>query len=200
MSNNPFANPAGAAQPNAGQQQTANPFGAPRQEPAPQQQQTQQRPAANPNQEFGQPASGGGSVINKELWRSYIGHLLLFEVTEFRSQIPTDNGEADAVAATVHVIDLPDAPELHEDALVFPPPLVTQLKKTALAGGGMVLGRLKLYTTKAKRETVELGDHTPQDADTARKYLAWRAGQGMQQPAVTQQQAPAQQQSETPPW
>jgi hypothetical protein len=187
----------------------SNPFAKGPQAPAPQ---PQQGPA-----EFGQPNKrGDGARITQDHWRSFIGHLVLFEVHGIQLGVQTDNGPADAVEADVHVIDHPDEPQLFERALVFPPALVTATKEVRdenghlVAAAGqkpyMVLGRLAEYTTKAQRKTFQLADHSPEDVKTATDYLAWRRSQQVQQPQQAQpqqgQQAAAPQAGgqEQPPW
>lgn len=200
---NPFAPQQGQQQP--AQQGGGNPFAGGQQQPAapPQQQQApQQAPPQQPQggggnpfagggqaQQgqsqpggFDQPGRGSGDAITGQEWRDWVGALVLFEPKEFRQNVPTKNGEADAVLADVHVIDVDGGPIFKERAFVFPPALVTATKEAAKAGGGRILGRLNSYTTQAGRDTVELVDHTAQDAQTAARYLQWRAQQSMQQP------------------
>ncbi|MGH9247915.1 MAG: hypothetical protein ACRD0W_00120, partial [Acidimicrobiales bacterium] len=93
---NPFGQPPAQQQPPPPQQPPAgNPFAG--------QQQQQQTPASD---EFGQPGSGGGDRVSGDVWRSYVGSLVLFEVRRWLTDVNTENGVADAAMANVHVIDI----------------------------------------------------------------------------------------------
>jgi hypothetical protein len=199
---NPFA----PQQPAAG----GNPFGqqAPPQQPPPQQQAPPQQPppqqpagqnpfaggrgqqqASAPDDDFDQPGSGGGDRISAEVWRSYVGSLVLFEVKSWKLGVTTANGIADAAVANVHVIDINGGPLYHENAMVFTPAIRDALEEAASRGGGSVLGRITLVQSKqGNRDYPGLDPHTDVDKATARQYLAWRASQGVQQPAAPAQQ------------
>lgn len=141
---NPFAGAAAApqttpaAQPAAG----ANPFGggqaAPAAQPAPQQAppaadafaappSTTPEPAAPAagGDPFGMPSGGGsGSKIADDL-----GQALLVRPTEFRENITTQHGPANAVQADWIVLTGPEAGQVRESSLVFQTMLVSDLKK-----------------------------------------------------------------------
>lgn len=141
---NPFAGAAAApqttpaAQPAAG----ANPFGggqaAPAAQPAPQQAppaadafaappSTTPEPAAPAagGDPFGMPSGGGsGSKIADDL-----GQALLVRPTEFRENITTQHGPANAVQADWIVLTGPEAGQVREGSLVFQTMLVSDLKK-----------------------------------------------------------------------
>lgn len=190
-----------------------NPFAG---QQAPQQPAAPSGPAAQAGPpQFHGPNKGGGTAITQDDWRSFVGHLVLFEVQEIQRGIKTKNGPADAVIADVHVIDHPAEPKVFERASVFPPALVTATKEVRDENGHlvvsagerryMVLGRLAEYTTKEGRQTFQLVDHAPEDAKTATDYLQWRQQQQLGQPQSTQAQpaatpAPAQQGQDQPPW
>ena len=90
---------------------------------------------------FEKPSTPSGGIT----WADHKGALLLIEPVSFESQIATSFGAADAVKATVHVIDGPGAGESYDDTLIFPKLLVSQTKS---AIGKKVLGRLSQGSAK----------------------------------------------------
>ena len=72
-------------------------------------------------------------------WDDLKGALLLFKPTEYVTGIKTQFGDANAMRADVTVLDGDLAGTFHDDTLVFPKLLSSQLKPKV---GGMVLGRL----------------------------------------------------------
>lgn len=169
--------------------QQSNPFTGNSQQAPPQ----QAAPPAQPPgpEQFQQPGTGGGDRISGETWKSYVGSLVLFEVKRWVNGVTTENGVTDAATANVHVIDVANGPIFHENAMVFTPAVRDKLQDAAEAGGGSVLGRLKLVQSKqGSRSYVDLDPHSPEDVQTATRYLQWRAAQSMQQPAPQQQNEP----------
>lgn len=189
------------AQPQGGNQFAQGGGQAPPQQPPAQAPPQQPPPQQGGNQgggQFGQPSRGSGDTVTADEWMSWTGCLVLFECHEYRTDMITKNtkpGETTrAVLADVHVIDVNGGPIFKDRVFVFPPALVTACTEAAKSGNGAkVLGRINRYQTQAGRETVELAEHTQQDAQTAANYLTWRAAQNMGQPAATQQ--PQQQQA-----
>lgn len=90
---------------------------------------------------FATPASGDNFDL-----KANEGALLLIKPTGFTEGINTSYGQADAVQATIAVVDGPNAGEIVEDALIFPKVLQGQLKKHI--GKAMVPGRLGKGTAK----------------------------------------------------
>lgn len=84
--------------------------------------------------QFSQPAAGGGIE-----WASLNGCLLIIQPTENTDPITTVHGPQTAVRANVIVVDGPIAGTTHEDILVFPRVLKSQLSSRI---GQNVLGRL----------------------------------------------------------
>jgi len=150
--------------------------------------------------QFNQPrAASGGAAFE---WDQYIGVLVLIEPKGIEHGIETKNGPADAIAGDVTFVDPNGGPQEYLDALIFPKVVFSQCKDQI---GGMVLGRVGPYTSKAGRNTVQISEFTPQDAQIAGQYLTQRnalRAQGQfnqpQQPQQGQQgqQAPAQQQAQ----
>jgi hypothetical protein len=85
--------------------------------------------------QFSQPAEATGGIE----WGPLNGALLIIQPTEIVKDIQTVHGLRDAVRATITVVDGTTAGEVHEDTLVFPKVLVSQLKSRI---GQNVLGRL----------------------------------------------------------
>jgi hypothetical protein len=83
---------------------------------------------------FSDPASATGIT-----WADHNGMLMLIEPTGTREGIVTANGPANAVEATVTILDGPAPGTVFADVLVFPRILCSQLRSRI---GGMVLGRL----------------------------------------------------------
>lgn len=84
---------------------------------------------------FAAPAAPAAGVQ----WAEYQGALLIFSVKAIETGISTAYGESDAIRANVAVLDGAGAGEEHEDVLVFPKVLQSQLRSRV---GQMVLGRL----------------------------------------------------------
>ena len=84
---------------------------------------------------FAAPAAPSGGIQLKD----HLGALLLIDVLSVETGISTSFGESDAVKANVHVIDGPGAGDSHDDTLLFPRVLQSQLKRSV---GQKVLGRL----------------------------------------------------------
>lgn len=124
-------------------------------------------------------------------WADYLGALLIFSVKSVETGINTSFGETDAVRANVAVLDGDKAGEEHEEVLVFPKVLQSQLRSRV---GQMVLGRLGQGVGKPGQSPPWMLDGaTPQDEQAAAQWLASRnapvppdapAGQSAQAPAA----------------
>lgn len=90
---------------------------------------------------FAAPAAASGGLHLED----YLGRLLIVEPTGVEDGISTAFGPSSAVRATVTVVDAPTGPDVHEDALIFPKVLQSQLKPRI---GQMVLGRLSKGNAK----------------------------------------------------
>lgn len=102
-------------------------------------------------------------------WSTVKGSLLLIDVLALDENIPTVHGETDAIRANVAVLDGDTAPARHDDILIFPRVLKSQLKSRI---GGKVLGRLSQGTAKPGQSAPwVLGEYSEADAKVARKYL-----------------------------
>ena len=128
---------------------------------------------------FAAPSAPSGGIT----WADHKGALLLIEPSSFEAGIQTSFGAADAVKATVHVIDGPGAGETFDDTLIFPKLLVSQTKNNV---GQKVLGRLTQGQAKPGQSAPWLLEAAT-DADIA-KAEAWVKQN--QQPTVTSAQAP----------
>jgi hypothetical protein len=128
---------------------------------------------------FEQPSAPGGGIK----WDDHKAALLLIEPTSFESQVQTSFGPADAVKASVHVIDGPGAGETYDDTLIFPKLLVSQTKSQL---GKKVLGRLGQGQGKPGQSPPWLLNEA--SAEDITKAEAWV--QQNAQPTVTPAQAP----------
>ncbi len=127
--------------------------------------------------QFNPPASASGGVKMSDL----NGRLLLFKVHAVEREIRTDYGEADAVRVDITVLDGPDAPLEHDDTLVFPKVLQSQLRSNV---GTMVLGRLGQGTAKPGQSPPwMLTAATPAEEQTARDHLAKKTQPAFASPA-----------------
>ena len=127
---------------------------------------------------FVQPAAPSGGIT----WADHKGALLLVEPLSVEVGIQTAFGSADAVKASVHVIDGPGAGASYPDTLVFPKLLASQLKGQV---GQKVLGRLSQGTAKPGQSAPWLLEAAT--ADDIAKGEAWVRSQT---PTVTSAQAP----------
>lgn len=132
---------------------------------------------------FATPATPSGGLDFKEL----NGSLLLIDVTGVEEHVPTVHtkpGEkSPAVRGDVVILDGPKAGERHEDTLIFPKVLQSQLKTRV---GQKVLGRLGQGVAKPGQSAPwQLAEATAAEIATAE---AWVAANG--QPAVASAQAP----------
>jgi hypothetical protein len=126
---------------------------------------------------FQQP-SQGDQVKVAEL----IGCLALIWVREFREDIPTTFGEADAVAVDLHVLDGPKGGEKFENTLLFQRALIGSLKPAV--GGEPVLGRIGQGVGKpGQSPPYILLPFTDADAQLATGYIA-RMAKPFQAPAA----------------
>lgn len=127
--------------------------------------------------EFATPAQPGGVD-----WQPLMGSLLLIEPMSNETGIATVHGPANAVRASVAVLDGAHAGTTHEDALVFPKVLQGQLRTRI---GQKVLGRLSQGLAKAGQTAPWLlQEATPADIDVARRWLAQQKPRGLAQPAA----------------
>jgi hypothetical protein len=139
------------------------------------------------NDEFATPAAPGGID-----WQGLHQHLLLVEPLSNETGISTVHGPTNAVRASVSVLDGPAAGTVHEDALIFPKVLQGQVRSKI---GQKVLGRLGQGVAKPGQTAPwMLLEATPQDVETARRFLASRKVPGLTQPnaPATHQQPAAQ--------
>lgn len=115
---------------------------------------------------FAQPASSTGFDLTANE-----GALLMITPSALKEDISTAYGTANAVEATVVVLDGPNAGEKIEDALLFPKVLQGQLKKY-VGTGQIALGRLgKGQAKPGQSQPWMLQDFTPEDAQVAQNYL-----------------------------
>lgn len=132
------------------------------------------------NNPFATPASSEGIE-----WKDLNGSLLLIEPTGVETGIPTVHGDTDAVRANIVALDGPQAGVVHDDALVFPKVLQSQLRSRI---GQKVLGRLYQGQPKQGQSAPWLlAEATEQDVQAGLAYL-----QGSMQAAPPQQQPQAQ--------
>lgn len=123
---------------------------------------TQSSPAGAPM--FAQPASGDNFDL-----KANEGALLLIKPTGFTEGINTSYGQADAVQATVGVVDGQNAGEVVADALIFPKVLQGQLKK--YINSQLVIGRLGKGQAKPGQSAPWiLQPFTDQDAQAAQAF------------------------------
>jgi pyruvate/2-oxoglutarate dehydrogenase complex dihydrolipoamide acyltransferase (E2) component len=117
---------------------------------------------------FAPPASPATGIQ----WTEYLGALLIFSVKAVETGINTSFGESDAVRANVAVLDGNGAGEEHEEVLVFPKVLQSQLRSRV---GQMVLGRLTQGQGKPGQSPPWMLDAaTPADEQAAAAWLAAR--------------------------
>ncbi len=129
------------------------------------------------NDPFNPPASASGGVKMSDL----NGRLLLFKVHAVEREIRTDYGEADAVRVDIVVLDGPDAPIEHDDTLIFPKVLQSQIRSNV---GSMVLGRLGQGNAKPGQSPPwMLTAATPAEEAIARDHLAKKATPAFAAPA-----------------
>lgn len=126
---------------------------------------------------FAAPAASAGIT-----WADLDGLLLLIEPLSEETGIPTVHGEAKAVRANVVVLDGPNAGERHDDTLIFPKILQSQVRPKI---GEKVLGRLGQGNKKPGQSAPWiLQEATPADVQIGVNWLAQTS-----RPAT--QQAPA---------
>lgn len=113
---------------------------------------------------FANPATPSGIQ-----WDDHKGRLLLIEPKAVEFGIQTAFGEKDAIRADVTIIDAPDAPEVYDDALIFPGVLISQTRSLI---GEKVLGRLSQGAAKSgQKPPWRLDEATDADRDIGVKYL-----------------------------
>lgn len=135
---------------------------------------------------FAAPAPATGGIDLKTL----LGALLIVEPLSVETGIQTSYGPTDAVRANVHVVDGPTAGEVHDDTLIFPKVLQSQLKSRI---GQKVLGRLGQGQAKPGQSAPwVINEATGQDIAAGTDYLTKRQSGQFAQPAP-QQQAQAEQ-------
>lgn len=99
------------------------------------------------------------------------GRLLVVEPHALEPKISTTLGEKDAIRADLHVIDQ-DEPETHEDVLIFPRVLISQLRPRI---GQMVLGRLEQGVAKPGQSAPwRIAEATTQDQALGGEWLRKR--------------------------
>lgn len=127
-------------------------------------------------------------------WADNNGALLIIQPTAIETGIQTSYGSADAVRANVWILDGPNAGETHDDTLVFPKLLQSQLKSRI---NQVVLGRLGQGQGKPGQSAPWLLNE-PSQQDVQSAMQTWeRIQSGGQQSQAQAQQAPVQQ--EAPP-
>lgn len=129
--------------------------------------------------QFATPSAPSGGIT----WANHKNALVLVEPVSFEVGIQTSFGAADAVKATVHVIEGTGAPATYEDTLIFPKLLVSQTKGMV---GQKVLGRLGQGSAKPGQSAPWLlNEATADDISKAEAWVAQNA-----KPAVASAQAP----------
>lgn len=104
------------------------------------------------------------------------GALLYVTVAEHVRDIETSFGPANAIRASVAVLDGEHKGEVHDDVLIFPRVLQSQLAAAVGAADPAVVGRLGQGTAKpGKSAPWLLAEPTPDDLATAAKYEAYAA-------------------------
>jgi hypothetical protein len=117
---------------------------------------------------FAAPAASAGIT-----WADLDGLLLLIEPLAEETGIPTVHGEAKAVRANVTVLDGPNAGERHDDTLIFPKILQSQVRPKI---GEKVLGRLGQGNKKPGQSAPWiLNEATPADVQIGVNWLAQSA-------------------------
>lgn len=128
---------------------------------------------------FAKPAAPSAGIQ----WGDHKGALLLIEPDSFEAQVQTSFGPADAVKATVTVIDGEHSGAIYADTLIFPKLLVSQTKSQI---GAKVLGRLGQGQAKPGQSAPWLlNEATEADIAAAEEWLKANAA-----PAVTSAEAP----------
>jgi len=111
---------------------------------------------------------------------SLVGKLILFSPTEYVAKdeandkgIKTINGLKDAVITNLVVLS-DGEPAAHDNVMILQGSLIAYLKKKALAGEGMVLGRLTkgVPAQKGWKPPYKLEVPSDKDKQIARDYLA----------------------------
>lgn len=109
-----------------------------------------------------------------------IGHLFLFSPTEYVAKdeandkgIKTVNGLKDAVITDLVILS-DGEPATYDGVMILQSSLIAYLKKKALAGEGMVLGRLAkgVPAQKGWKPPYKLEVPSDKDKQAARDYLA----------------------------
>lgn len=125
-------------------------------------------------------------------WTELNGALLIIKPTSLETGVQTVHGPSDAVRVSLWVLDGTNAGEVHDDALVFPKLLQSQLKARI---NQVVLGRLGQGHGKPGQSAPwMLNEPSAQDVQVG--MAAWERIQAGTQapPAQAQAQAPVQQQ------
>lgn len=127
-------------------------------------------------------------------WQEVNGSLLILQPTGVELGIQTTYGPSDAVKANIWVVDGPNAGEIHDDTLVFPKLLQSQLKSRI---NQVVLGRIGQGQVKKAGQDAPWLLEEPTAQDVQMGMQAWERIQsgGQTAPAQAQQQPPAQQQT-----
>jgi len=118
------------------------------------------------NSPFLAPASASGGIDLD----SVLGSLLLVTVLGQEHGVQTVHGPADPIRANVAVLDGDHKGEEHEDVLLFPRVLISQLRPRV---GGNVLGRLEKGTARTGQSAPWiLAEATEADVAIGTAYLA----------------------------
>lgn len=101
-------------------------------------------------------------------WKDINGALIVLEVEEFVSKVPTVHGDNDAIRADLHVLDGELSGETYEGTLIFGRSMVPQLKRRV---GEMVLCRVgQGAKQKGKHAPWQLHEATDDDKKIG---MAW---------------------------
>jgi hypothetical protein len=136
--------------------------------------------------EFNQPRPSTGEKIDL---KALVGRLLLVYPTELRANVPTVQGEKEALIANVVVLDGPAPGEEVHDAFIFPGGLIGQLKHL-VGAPDPALGRLAYGDAKpGQNAPYQLAEYTAPDEAAARAWVHAHP-RGLNQPAPAAQHAP----------
>lgn len=129
--------------------------------------------------QFASPSAPSGGIT----WADHKDALLLIEPVSFEAQVQTSFGAADAVKATVSVIEGAGAGETYPDTLIFPKILVSQTKSMV---GQKVLGRLAQGQAKPGQSAPWLlSEATAEDIRKAEEFVARQAQSSFAAPSTT---------------
>ena len=118
-----------------------------------------------------EPPAGGDPLT----WGDHEGKLLLIEPVELVAEIATSFGPTTAIRANVHIVTGPAVGTLHEDVLIFPKVLQSQLRQH-IGAGAPVVGRLSKGDARpGKLAPYKLIEATADDLEKAKAYWIARS-------------------------